>query len=110
MSNPNPRTARSVNWWTVHQFVVGWLEQSPGWPMAGSVAWQQLRDDDPRKWASLLDAARHWALRIDTMQEARAEASRAVAAAADWPAAARELGRLREFRSANPWAKRGVLS
>jgi hypothetical protein len=75
-----------VSWWSVHEFVADYLEATRSWPMAGSVEWQQLPDADPRKLASLLDAARHWALRVETCQQAECEASRDVSAAADWRA------------------------
>ena len=52
--------------------------------MAGTLTWSQLDDDDPAKIAALYDAARHHALRVDTAQTALAEASHAIAGAADW--------------------------
>lgn len=51
---------------------------------------------DPVKWAAICDAARHWALRVETCQAASAEASRDVSAAADWPAVSREIQRRRD--------------
>lgn len=84
-------TSTQVDWWVVNQFVVGWLAQVEVWPMAGTPQWAALPAHDPRKWASLLDAARHWSLRVDACQEARAEASRAIAGAADWKAIAHEV-------------------
>ena len=39
-----------------------------------------------RKWAAVLDGGQHWALRLETCQEARCEASRGVSAAEDRPA------------------------
>lgn len=109
MSSPNVTAARSVSWWPVHEFVTQWLERLDGWPLAGSVEWQQLPDDDPRKWASLLDAAQHWALRVDTAQETRADASRAVAASTDWPKVATELVQRRQWRASRPWSRRVVV-
>ena len=102
----NRNTAQSVNWWTVHRFVQTVLDQVDGWPMAGTPAWCSLTHDDPTKWAALLDSAQHWALRIEMNQEARAEASKDISAAADWKAIAQELSQLQAFRAANPWAKR----
>lgn len=52
--------------------------------MAGTPEWCALSDQDPRKLAALLDAAQHWALRVDTAQEAQAQASRAVSEALPW--------------------------
>ncbi|NKE28295.1 DUF2742 domain-containing protein, partial [Mycobacterium tuberculosis] len=45
---------------------------------------------------AICDAARHWALRVETCQAASAEASRDVSAAADWPAVSREIQRRRD--------------
>ncbi|MGO9925136.1 MAG: DUF2742 domain-containing protein [Mycobacterium sp.] len=86
--------SRKVSFWQVREFVTAVLDQVNGWPMAGTVAWCLLAHDDPRKWAALLDAAQHWALRVETCQEAMAEASRAISADADWGAVAR--GHLRQ--------------
>jgi hypothetical protein len=83
--------SRQVAWWEVHLFVLPWLEAVESWPMAGTPAWCELGDDDPRKWAALLDAARHWALRVETCQAALADASRAISEAADWAGIAREI-------------------
>jgi hypothetical protein len=90
--------ARSVNWLTVHRLVQPILNRVDRWPMAGTPAWVELAYDDPAKWAAVLDAGRHWALRIDCEQEARAEASKAVSAAADWAAVSRELLQLEGAR------------
>ncbi|MEI7717717.1 MAG: DUF2742 domain-containing protein [Mycobacterium sp.] len=87
----SPVTARTVDWWAVHQFVAGWLDHLDRWPMAGTLEWQRLADDDPFKWASLLDAAQHWALRVDTAQAATTQASHAIAAAVDWRRLASEI-------------------
>lgn len=61
--------------------------------MVGSVTWRQLDDTDRATWAALLDAARHHSRRVDAAQTAMAEASHAVAAAADWRAIARQTRR-----------------
>jgi hypothetical protein len=61
--------------------------------MVGTPEWCALESSDPRKLAALYDAAQHHALRVETAQAARAEASRAVAGAADWAAIAIELYR-----------------
>lgn len=98
--------SQQVCWWAVAEFVAPWLVAVDSWPMAGSVEWQHLADDDPRKWCSLLDAARHWSLRVETCQEQRAEASRAVSTAVDWRKVAGELTQRRQWRAGRPWAKR----
>ena len=58
--------------------------------MVGTPAWCELPDDAPAKWAAVLDAAQHWALRVETCQEHLAEASRDVSAAEDWSVIAAE--------------------
>jgi hypothetical protein len=104
------RTAEShqVSWWSVHEFVAAIIDRADvtPFPMLGTPSWCALADGDPRKWAALLDAAQHWALRVETCQEARAEASRAVAAAHDWPAIAQSNRSRSEFYAARPWLKR----
>lgn len=110
-SNPN-RTSEFSNWsrqvsfWSVHEHVQPYLDAVGSWPMVGTPGWCLLDDNDPVKIAAVYDAARHWALRLELNQEARAEASRAVSTAADWPDVARELKGLREFHAARPWLKR----
>ena len=73
--------------------------------MVGTPAWCQLPDTDRRKWAALLDAARHWALRVETAQQARAEAAKDVAQAEDWGAVAQ---RIRNGRGPAYVPRRGV--
>jgi hypothetical protein len=99
-------TASSVSWWAVHSFVTAVLDQVNGWPMAGTPAWCSLTHDDPRKWAALLDAAQHHALRLELNQEARADASKSISSAADWPKVSQEIRQLNDFHATRPWAKR----
>ena len=84
--------SRTVDWWAVHTFVVPLLDEAGSWPLA-DLAWQQLRDDDPDKLAAVLDAGRHWALRVDTCQTAMAQASQDISTAAEWSAVARSIRR-----------------
>jgi hypothetical protein len=84
-------TSRSVSWWSVHEFVEPLLAAVGQWPMAGTPEWCALPDDDPVKLAALYDDARHWALRLETSQQALAETSRDISAAADWAAMATEI-------------------
>lgn len=98
-------TSQQVSWWSVHEFVTAHL-QVEHWPMVDSPDWCLLDDDDPRKLAALLDAAQHWALRTETCQQAQAEASRDISAAADWSAIAQKWRARSEFRAAHPWMKR----
>ncbi|GBE64201.1 hypothetical protein MFM001_06630 [Mycobacterium sp. MFM001] len=85
--------SQQVSWWAVHEWVQKYLETAEAYPMAGTPAWCLLPDDSREKWAALLDFAQHHALRVETAQQARAQASKAVAAAADWPAVAQEIRR-----------------
>jgi hypothetical protein len=100
--------SQQVSWWSVHEFVGAVLNQINDWPTLGTPAWCSLAHDDPRKWAALLDGAQHWALRVETSQEARCEAGRAVSTAADWPAIARETRQRNEFYAARPWLRRAA--
>jgi hypothetical protein len=87
----DPTASAAVSWWSVNEHVAPFLETAGSWPMAGTPAWCDLSDDDPAKVAALLDAARHWVLRVETGQEAMAEASQAISAAVDWAAVARRV-------------------
>jgi hypothetical protein len=87
--------SRQVSWWSVHEHVQQFLDLVGNWPAIGSPAWCEL-PDGPVKLAAIFDAARHWALRLETCQAAMAEASHDVSAAADWPRAANEIRRRRE--------------
>lgn len=85
--------SRTVDWWSVHTYVLPVLTAADTWPMAGTVTWSKLDDDDPAKLAALFDAARQHALRVDAAQAALAEASHDIAAAADWSIARKLLAR-----------------
>ena len=101
-------SSQQVSWWDVHEFVDPILTQLGSWPMAGSPGWCALNDDDPVKVAALLDAAQHWALRLETNQQVLCEASRQVADAVDWSAMAQEIAQRKAFYAARPWLKRVV--
>ena len=100
-------SAQSVSWWSVHEFVAA-RTAGVRFPIAGTPAWCDLDEDDPAKLAAVLDAGQHHALRMETAQETRAEASKAVAACADWPTVAHGVARRRAFHANNPWSKRAV--
>ncbi len=108
MSDTRAIASQQASWWSVHEFVSAVLDQVDGWPMVGTPAWCSLAHDDPRKWAALLDAAQHWALRLETCQEARADASKAVAAAVDWAWVSREINQRADFYAARPWLRRAA--
>lgn len=102
----NFTASQQASWAATYEFVQPYLDAVGSWPMAGAVAWQLLGDTDSAKWAAILDAAQHHVLRVETAQEARCEASRAVSAAVDWPTVSRGIFARMAFREANPWAKR----
>lgn len=104
---PNPTASQQVAWFEVHTFVAAVLNQMNGWPMAGTPAWCSLADDDPAKWAAVLDGGQHWALHVDSCQMQRCETSKAVAGAADWPAVAWEIQQRSNFYDAKPWLRHG---
>lgn len=85
--------SRQVAWWPVHLLVAPILESVNAWPLVGTPAWCELAEDDPRKWAAVLDGAQHWALRLETRQQALAQASRDIAAEGEWSSLATRLVR-----------------
>jgi len=95
-----------VDWWSVVEFVAPLLDQIDSWPMAGTPGWCALDDSDPVKIAALFDAARHWALRVDTAQEALCQAGEAISAAEDWTGIAQARRNRAEWYAERPWAKR----
>lgn len=99
-------SSQQAAWWPVHQHIVQALEQVGSWPMVGTPAWCALDDQDPAKLAALLDAAQHWALRLETCQQARCDASREISAAGDWSALRRRIFVRTCFYDARPWLKR----
>jgi len=83
--------ARAVDLLEVHRLVAPILTQIKSWPAAGTLPWQQLANTDPAKWAAILDAARYGALHMQLRQEALADASHEIAAAANWSTLARRM-------------------
>ena len=63
-------SSQQVSWWSVHEHTGPVLAGVGSWPTAGTPQWCALPDDDPAKLAALYDAARHWALRVETCQQA----------------------------------------
>ena len=104
----NRIASQQVSWWSVHELIQSVLNQANDWPMLGTPAWCSLAHDNPRKWCALLDGAQHWALRLETCQDARADASKAVCAAADWKSVASEIQGRNGFYAARPWLRRAV--
>ena len=83
--------AFAVSWWSVHEFVTAQLHHVEHWPLIGTPLWCELSDDDPVKLAAILDAAQHWALRVETCQEGLAQVSRDISTAENWSAIAAEI-------------------
>jgi hypothetical protein len=95
-----------VSWWTVHEFITPALRKAESWPLPGTPTWCALADDDPVKLASLLDAAQHWALRLETCQQASVEASQSISAAHNWGEIGQRIQVRREWMAARPWTGR----
>lgn len=98
--------SQQVSWADVHAFVLPKLITVGDWPMIGSPVWCDLAPRDPVKWAAALDAAQHWALRIEHLQQADCEASHEVSAANDWAAASRLITQHNSWYAARPWTAR----
>jgi hypothetical protein len=101
--------SQQVSWLAVHDFVMPKLQLVGDWPMVGSPAWCQLDDRNRVKWAAALDAAQHWALRIETAQQASADAATAIATCGtDWAAVAKRSVIRTAYLEARPWMQRVV--
>jgi hypothetical protein len=109
-ANDYRHSNRLVAWFEVVLWRDRMLERLgvQNFPMVGTPAWCALPDDHPVKLAAAFDAAQHWALRVDTDQEAQAAASQAILGAEDWSAIAKVNRGRAEFAAANPWARRVV--
>ncbi|BDE01470.1 DUF2742 domain-containing protein [Mycolicibacterium fortuitum] len=85
--------SQQVAWWPVHEFITAMVNKANAGPLpvAGTPAWCELSDSDPRKLLALARFGEHWALRTEIAQEKRAEASREIAAAGGWTALAQRL-------------------
>jgi Protein of unknown function (DUF2742) len=99
-------SSQAVSFWEVHEYVAPLLATVGHWPTVGTPAWCSLSDDNPAKLAAIFDAAQHWALRVETCQQAHAEASRAISAAADWSAVSREIQQRNSLYKERPWLRR----
>ncbi|EIC65347.1 phiRv2 phage protein [Mycobacteroides abscessus M94] len=93
-------------WLTVHEFVQPHIEAAGPFPVAGTVAWQLLPATEPGKWAALLDAAQHYALRLDIEQEAAIAAGQAISRSQDWGSVARKMRQRHDFYEQRPWLRR----
>jgi Protein of unknown function (DUF2742) len=98
--------SQAVSWWSVHQFAAPRLQKAGDWPLVGTPAWCLLETRDPSKWAAILDASQHWALRLETCHQLITDAGRSVAESTDWSALARQLRDREDFYRARPYLKR----
>jgi hypothetical protein len=93
----NALQSSQVSWWSVHEFAAQWAAEygvdliDDDLPNPGTPRWCGLRNDDPQKVAALLLRGSKAGLHDEGEQQARAEASRAVAGAADWRSVSRSV-------------------
>ncbi len=99
-------TSRQVAWLTVHEFVQPHIEAAGPFPVVGTVAWQLLSGTDPAKWAAVLDAAQHYALRLDIEQETAIAAAQAISQSQDWGSVASKMRQRHDFYEQRPWLLR----
>lgn len=100
--------SQQVSWADVHEFVLPKLTSVGDWPMLGSPSWCELGARDRVKWASLLDAAQHWALRVEYLQQVECDASHEISAAQDWAKISRFIKNRSDYFAARPWLNRRV--
>ena len=104
--------SRAVAWWPVLTFTADRIGLQPETipelrvPLLGTPAWCALEPDDPAKLAAVLDGGQHFALRLEIEQEARADASHTVSAAADWRGIAQAASQREAWLAQRPWARR----
>lgn len=93
--------SRQVNWFEVYGFVERWASNrrldgqhdlSGLTLLAGTPQWCGLPDDDARKLMAVILGGVREALVNDTHQAAMADASKAIAAAADWSTVGKPRG------------------
>lgn len=75
-------SSKQVDYLAVYEFLAAVLGDRT--VIVGTPAWRRLPDDSPEKWGAVYWAAVWWALDQDARQAAMSEASKDVAAAADW--------------------------
>jgi hypothetical protein len=102
--------SRQVSWLPTHEFAASWAAKygidliDDDLPNPGTPRWFGL--PDPHKVAALLLRASKAILHDEGDQQARAEASKAIAGAADWSAISREINQRTAFYAARPYLKR----
>ena len=91
--------SNSVSWFAVAEYIAEALAEANAIPPgAGTASWRALDDRNPLKSLALIVAGGAHVLDVEARQEARAEASNAIAGSADWPAVAREILELDDAR------------
>jgi hypothetical protein len=80
-----------VSWWETHLFITALVAQASHLPPAGTPAWCALDDTNPDKLLALALAGQHHVLRVETAQEALAQASQAISASTDWNTVAQRV-------------------
>lgn len=61
--------SRQVDWWSVYTWSRQFLANAGDFPQAGTPAWGALDNDDPRRLYGVLEAAQHWTVRLDALQQ-----------------------------------------
>ncbi|WP_422745176.1 DUF2742 domain-containing protein [Mycobacterium sp. WMMD1722] len=94
----SPASSQEVSWWATHVFITEMVAQAnTTLPWAGTPAWRALDDADPRKLLSLAVAGEHHVLRVETGQDAIAQANVDLSTAEDWTEVARRVQRRHEI-------------
>jgi hypothetical protein len=106
--NAARRESQQVSWFEVHLFVESLVAQANCGPLPwpGTPAWCEMDDLDPRKLLAVAQFGVHFALRVETCQQAHAAASRAISAADDWSAVARGIRRHNDAISSGAYIRR----
>ena len=99
-------SSQQVSWSSVHEFLQAVRANVGSLPSAGTPEWCELSDGDPRKLLALAVDGEHHVLRKEVAQQAHAEASRAISAAADWSAVSREIQQRNSLYKQRPWLGR----
>lgn len=105
MTNPRSTDARpeiigagtppspQASWWPTYEFMRDVLAQANVGPLpaAGTPAWLEMADGDPRKLLALAEAGVLHVLSVDCAQTVRAEASSDISGDTDWSTIARRV-------------------
>ena len=87
--------SQEVSWWATHVFLQAALAQANCGPLpdAGTPAWAELADGDPRKVLALARDGVHHVLRKQIGQEQRAQAAEDVWGGENWTVVAQQVQR-----------------